>query len=219
MLAVKFSATKNTLDVIYKHIPIHKTYEERAPPPRKDSKRRKFLEENDPEALRRIQNRPKPSKVESEPDVIPKPKKKQRSDDSKSSTSLESDLRAQSLRSLLELIRPDPAPEPSPPEPPPQAQLPPPPPQPPATAERGPVQQQQRQQPQPQTQATPQPPRKRLRNSCNSCKQKKTKVCSIFIAIAVYPGHDRFKPPNASTGLLLIPTVRRCSTNLPDMRG
>lgn len=50
VLAVKFSAVKRSLDVHYKHIPIHKTYEERAPPPRRDSKRRKWMEEHNPEA-------------------------------------------------------------------------------------------------------------------------------------------------------------------------
>jgi hypothetical protein len=53
VLSIKFSATKQTLDVIYKHVPIHKTYEERAPAPRRDSKRRKYLEVNDPDALAR----------------------------------------------------------------------------------------------------------------------------------------------------------------------
>jgi hypothetical protein len=41
VLSVKFSATKHSLDVFYKHVPVHKTYEERAPPPRKDAKRRR----------------------------------------------------------------------------------------------------------------------------------------------------------------------------------
>jgi hypothetical protein len=50
VLAVKFSSVKKSLDVHYKHVPIHKTYEERAPPPRRDSKRRKWLEMNNPEA-------------------------------------------------------------------------------------------------------------------------------------------------------------------------
>ena len=49
-IAVKFSVTKQNLEVTYKHVPCHKTYEERAPPPRKGSKRRKWLELNDPHA-------------------------------------------------------------------------------------------------------------------------------------------------------------------------
>lgn len=48
-LHVKFSAVKQNLEVQYKHIPIHKTYDERAPPPRRDSKRRKLMELYNPE--------------------------------------------------------------------------------------------------------------------------------------------------------------------------
>lgn len=186
VLSVKFSASKQSLDVFYKHVPIHKTYEERAPPPRKDSKRRKYLEENDPEALSRIQNRPKSEKRESDPAAPPKPsKKRKKPEETKpSSTSLESDLRAQSLRSLLELIRPDPAPEPSfpvqhapqPPPPPPPSQ-----PQPAAHVDPKPANP-------PQMHGQAQAPahahahahvqqtRKRPRNSCDVCKAKKTKV-------------------------------------------
>lgn len=51
LIWVKFSVTKNNLEVHYKHVPVHKTYEERAPPPRKDSKRRKLLELFNPDKL------------------------------------------------------------------------------------------------------------------------------------------------------------------------
>ena len=51
LIWVKFSITKNNLEIQYKHVPIHKTYEERAPPPRRDSKRRKMLELFNPEKL------------------------------------------------------------------------------------------------------------------------------------------------------------------------
>ncbi|KAF2476542.1 uncharacterized protein BDR25DRAFT_67149 [Lindgomyces ingoldianus] len=178
VLAVKFSANKQSLDVFYKHIPIHKTYEERAPPPRKDSKRRKHLEQTDPEALIRIANRPKPPKPPEQgsanPDAPPRPKKrKAKRDDIQNKqtaqSSIESDLRAQSLRSLLELIQTDPAPEPLQgqqpqqslnrnveEEPPPRQPLPLPP-------------------PQPQPPAPPQQSRRRPRNSCDVCKTKKTK--------------------------------------------
>lgn len=194
VLSVKFSATKQSLDVHYKHVPIHKTYEERAPPPRKDSKRRKFLEENDPDALTRISNRPRPAKPQEETtpetaNVPPKPpkKKKPRKEEEPKAVpnSIESDLRAQSLRSLLELIQVDH--EPPPPTLPPF----------PSAAPQRPVEQastnipkqsranddQQHQQlqqgqpqqspvrPQPATQST----RKRPRNSCDVCKSKKTK--------------------------------------------
>lgn len=48
---IKFSVTYQKLEVHYKHVPLHKTYEERAPPPRKDSKRRKIMEIFNPELL------------------------------------------------------------------------------------------------------------------------------------------------------------------------
>ncbi len=51
LIWVKFSITKNNLEIQYKHIPLHKTYEERAPPPRRDSKRRKMMELFTPEKL------------------------------------------------------------------------------------------------------------------------------------------------------------------------
>jgi hypothetical protein len=162
VLSVKFSSTKQTVDVFYKHVPVHKTYEERAPPPRKDSKRRKFLEENDPDALVRIANRPRSAKQLSEADEDPvaslKPRKKKPKQESPPRTaanSIESDLRAQSLRSLLELIQTDPVPAPQP----------------------------VREQPQHiqtnQVDASEDRPtqRKRPRNSCDVCKVKKTKVC------------------------------------------
>ncbi|EAT92558.2 hypothetical protein SNOG_01063 [Parastagonospora nodorum SN15] len=132
VLSIKFSATKQSLDVFYKHVPIHKTYEERAPPPRKDSKRRKYLEVNDPEALTKLVTRAKSKDGSEEPDLRPKKKKAPVSTEAPrpSNTSLESDLRAQSLRSLLELIQVDPSPaEPAPPDPPPPSPPPPPHPQ------------------------------------------------------------------------------------------
>jgi hypothetical protein len=184
VLSIKFSATKQSLDVFYKHVPVHKTYEERAPPPRKDSKRRKFLEVNDPEALARLATRPKTQDTSEEPEVQARPKKKkttmaQPEPPRPSNTSLESDLRAQSLRSLLELIQVDPSPpEPMPAEPP--APLPPPPPPPPPSY--------------PQQQVVPpampiqHPPiqRKRPRNSCDVCKTKKTKVCRSVEVYRLY---------------------------------
>lgn len=181
VLSVKFSASKQSLDVFYKHVPIHKTYEERAPPPRKDSKRRKFLEENDPEALIRIANRPRPPKpIEDEnaedPEAPPRQKKKKpkKEDEPKSAAnSIESDLRAQSLRSLLELIQTDPEPasqptqEPSQPQPMSQTQT---------QAQTLHTETDPKERPPQQTQPQPQQPRKRPRNSCDICKTKKTKV-------------------------------------------
>ncbi|KAJ4990444.1 hypothetical protein SVAN01_04106 [Stagonosporopsis vannaccii] len=168
VLSIKFSATKETLDVFYKHVPVHKTYEERAPPPRKDSKRRKFLEENDPEALARLMNR---AKEESE-EPMPRPKKKKSSKPDPprpSNTSLESDLRAQSLQSLLLLIRDDPSlpPEPPPPEPEPLEQ--------PIAVLQSPIHPPQNQPIPQQQQQQQQQQRKRSKVSCDICKAKKTK--------------------------------------------
>lgn len=157
VLSVKFSATKQSLDVYYKHVPIHKTYEERAPLPRSDSRRRKHLEETDPEALERLAARPRSESTRHEdrprdPDAPPKPRKKRvKKDDPKTAaSSIESDLRAQSLRSLLELIRPDPEPPAEDPK------------VPDANSANPAVEQ-------------AQPPRKRIPNTCLVCKAKKTK--------------------------------------------
>ncbi|KAF2022126.1 hypothetical protein BU24DRAFT_339448 [Aaosphaeria arxii CBS 175.79] len=204
VLSVKFSATKSSLDVHYKHVPVHKTYEERAPPPRKDSKRRKFLEQADPDALVRLSNRPRTAKSgeESEPDPAPKPKKrknrnsaaavplaappvKSTEEPKTAANSIESDLRAQSLRSLLELIQTDPDPPPPPPPPPaPVASaMPVPVPEPPRpgpAAARKDDKSKQAKQPKQQTQSTPQQNKKRPRNSCDVCKAKKTKVSSTW---------------------------------------
>lgn len=42
IVAVKFSAVKQNLQVQYKHLPVHTSYEERAPPPRHGTKRWKL---------------------------------------------------------------------------------------------------------------------------------------------------------------------------------
>ncbi|CAI6335685.1 unnamed protein product [Periconia digitata] len=182
VLSVKFSASKQSLDVFYKHIPMHKTYEERAPAPRKDSKRRKYLEENDPETLQRLQSRARHARSDSDPQTTPRPRKRTKSEDQRQPTSLESDLRAQSLVSLLELIRPEPTQHEQPPPPVQMQQN--------ITHAARPVPQSQ---PQPSpSQQQPQVPApsfrvKRPRNSCDVCKAKKTKcdgtrpVCNTCI--------------------------------------
>lgn len=148
VLSVKFSAVKQTLDVFYKHIPIHKTYEERAPPPRKDSKRRRFMEVHNPEALARIIHKTRKEKPPPDSDAPPKPKRQRQKDKEAqkqtASNSIESDLRAQSLRSLLELIQTDTVPDVIPEEPQNEEQY-------------------------------PQQSRRRPRVSCDTCKVKKTK--------------------------------------------
>ncbi|KAL1305934.1 hypothetical protein AAFC00_004076 [Neodothiora populina] len=44
-VAVKFSGVRRTVEVVYKHHPIHKTVAERRPPPRKDSKRKDLTDD------------------------------------------------------------------------------------------------------------------------------------------------------------------------------
>ncbi|KIW95101.1 uncharacterized protein Z519_03685 [Cladophialophora bantiana CBS 173.52] len=64
LISIKFSVTKNKLELHYKHIPLHKTFEERAPNPRNGSKRKRLLEIFHPERLpkqkRRKSDEPKP---------------------------------------------------------------------------------------------------------------------------------------------------------------
>lgn len=54
LIAVKFSVTKQNLEVHYKHIPLHGTFDERAPLPRRESKRRRMLEVIDPDRLKNL---------------------------------------------------------------------------------------------------------------------------------------------------------------------
>ena len=57
ILAMKFSITKQNLTVEYKHIPLHDTFDDRAPFPRRESKRRRFLELYNPEALQKAREK------------------------------------------------------------------------------------------------------------------------------------------------------------------
>ena len=66
LLSVKFSITKMSLELHYKHVPLHPTYEERAPLPRKESKRRKLLEIFNPELLSAMTSR-KRGKTKADP--------------------------------------------------------------------------------------------------------------------------------------------------------
>lgn len=77
LLSVKFSVTKMSLELHYKHVPVHPTYEERAPPPRRDSKRRKLLEIFHPELLPTLA-RQKRYKKKSTPSPKDQPTRKRR---------------------------------------------------------------------------------------------------------------------------------------------
>ncbi|KAG9783408.1 hypothetical protein ABEF93_004466 [Exophiala dermatitidis] len=74
LISIKFSVTKNSLELHYKHVPLHPTFEERAPIPRKDSRRRKLLEIFHPEKL----PKPQEKKRKSTPPTPKQPKKKRR---------------------------------------------------------------------------------------------------------------------------------------------
>ncbi|KIX94473.1 uncharacterized protein Z520_09859 [Fonsecaea multimorphosa CBS 102226] len=77
LISVKFSVTKNNLELHYKHIPLHKTFEERAPPPRNGSRRKRLLEIFHPEKLvkpkRRKSSVPKPPKPKKSATEPPRP--------------------------------------------------------------------------------------------------------------------------------------------------
>ncbi|KAF1951756.1 hypothetical protein CC80DRAFT_193370 [Byssothecium circinans] len=223
VLSVKFSASKQTLDVFYKHVPMHATYEARAPAPRKDSKRRKFLQETDPEALERIQTRPRAPRVGTDSNAELEWKRKRSSQAFKSQTSLESDLRAESLVNLLDLIRRDIPSEPVYPEPPEAPRPPPPPPRrapaPIIATVNRPVQQQPSQAPQ-------QPPRKRPRNSCDVCKAKKTKcdgtrpVCQTCIdkkRQCVYSDMNEDRRPSAVEPVETIRQAQAANSELSEL--
>ncbi|KIV89052.1 hypothetical protein PV10_08665 [Exophiala mesophila] len=88
---IKFSVTKMSLEVHYKHIPLHKTYDERAPPPRRDSKRRKLMEIYQPGLLTKVRgyksktSTPKtkaaPAKKRRATEPLPQPQPQSESDD------------------------------------------------------------------------------------------------------------------------------------------
>ncbi|KAI1617032.1 hypothetical protein EDD37DRAFT_604313 [Exophiala viscosa] len=61
-VAVKFSLTKMSLEVHYKHIPMHPTFDERAPAPRNGSKRKRMLEIFHPDKLPKFKPREKKKK-------------------------------------------------------------------------------------------------------------------------------------------------------------
>ncbi|KAF2741972.1 hypothetical protein M011DRAFT_472624 [Sporormia fimetaria CBS 119925] len=155
VLSVKFSAIKQTLDLFYKHVPIHKTHAERAPKPRKSSKKRKSVHEDDPDApgLRRSTSQPIAANDGSKP--LPKSRAVRRKKDGSKGpqSSIESDLRNQSLRSLLELIQTDNEPAPAP-MPAPSHNV---------SADLAPVQPVQKQ------------ARRRSGPACEGCKARKTK--------------------------------------------
>jgi hypothetical protein len=113
VLSIKFSATRQCIDVVYKHIPCHETYEIRAPPPRKNSKRRADWEAKNPDRIKTGRS----EDPEMEPALPPAKRKKKKIDPNEPVKSAEAELREASMFSLLELMRPE---EPKKPEQPQQ---------------------------------------------------------------------------------------------------
>ncbi|KAF2276016.1 uncharacterized protein EI97DRAFT_433946 [Westerdykella ornata] len=100
LVRMLFSAVEKTLVLEYRHNPCHKTYAERAPPPRPNAKRRRVDGEGEAEAavdgngLGVMARPPRPKKRKEKAPLI----------------SVESELLAQSRLSMLDLIRTDPLP-------------------------------------------------------------------------------------------------------------
>jgi hypothetical protein len=111
VLSIKFSATRQCIDVVYRHIPCHETYEERAPPPRKNSKRRAEWEAKNPERIKTQKQEEESEGMQSTParEQPPPAKKKKtaKKDSNEPPRSIEAELRDQSMFSLLELMRPE----------------------------------------------------------------------------------------------------------------
>ncbi|KPI35820.1 uncharacterized protein AB675_11131 [Cyphellophora attinorum] len=96
---VKFSVTKHSMELHYKHIPIHATYEDRAPQPRKNSKRRRIMEVFEPEKL--IRERKRKAKAEK----LPKPPKRRATEPLSGSTDgLNADVGTDGLAPLLDFL-------------------------------------------------------------------------------------------------------------------
>ena len=102
IIAVKFSAVKQNLQVQYKHVPVHKSYEERAPPPRRGTNRYKLAELHNPESLAKGRKPRRPKAADS----VPLKRKRQTSDQTITNTGDE-DLTLESTQSLLRLTTPE----------------------------------------------------------------------------------------------------------------
>lgn len=76
LIAIKFSLTKNNLEVHYRHVPLHKTFAERAPLPRRTSKRRRLLEILDPKAAEQLPKSDPRSSKKKKKEVKPSAPKK-----------------------------------------------------------------------------------------------------------------------------------------------
>ena len=102
IITVKFSAVKQNLQVQYKHVPIHKSYEERAPRPRRGTTRYRLAELYNPGSLAR-RRKTKPVKAA---DSSRRKRKKQTSDEP-SPDEADDDLTPESMQSLLGLTTPE----------------------------------------------------------------------------------------------------------------
>lgn len=112
---VKFSVTKQSLGLFYKHTPCHKTYEERAPQPRKNSKRRKIMEVFEPEKLAprkigrpKVDQSPKPRRTSGTLSARGKPSKQRRATEPPPGTAeAAADPATDGLAPLLEFLDSD----------------------------------------------------------------------------------------------------------------
>ncbi|QDS75154.1 hypothetical protein FKW77_008140 [Venturia effusa] len=111
ILSIKFSALRQCVDVVYRHIRCHETYEERAPPPRRDAKRRAEWEMSNPDRVKNPRYIQRPASMEKTP--APPKKKKAKKALPEPQTTAESDLRVESMKSLLELMRHEDPPPPA----------------------------------------------------------------------------------------------------------
>jgi hypothetical protein len=133
-ISIKFSSTRQCVDVIYKHVPCHPTYAQRAPIPRKDAKRRAEWEAENQDRVRKSVSIGAATAAATTAAIISstantdtstraalavaatalntgseRPAKRRKSGPPKPTpkSTTESQLREQSMSSLLELIRTD----------------------------------------------------------------------------------------------------------------
>jgi hypothetical protein len=102
IVTVKSAAVKQNLQVQYKHVPVHTSYEERAPPPRRGTNRYKLAEMYNPESLEKV---PKPRAPKA--DGTGHLKRKRQTNDQTTTDSLAEDVTLESTQSLLGLTIPE----------------------------------------------------------------------------------------------------------------
>jgi hypothetical protein len=195
VLSIKFSATRQCIDVVYRHVPCHETYEERAPPPRKNSKRRAEWETKNPERVKVAKPSSESAEPENSPTIEPAPPlKKKKKKGNEPARSAEAELREQSMFSLLELMRPHEEPKKPEQAPPPPS---PPPPPPPAVTSL-PIAPHQSSQASGGSQKTPSRRQPRSSAQCAICISRRTKVSLDSNEFSSYPNKSSVTVRNLS---------------------